>query len=177
MRTWGVERRRQEFIEFYTASRDDCLRIVLLNVGDRQLAEDLVAEAFTRAWMSWRKVREHPVPRAWVVRTALNAHVSWWRRRRHELSVDDPTAWTHLDGSQPERSVDVGLDGALVAAVRALPLRQREVITLRILFDLDTDATATLLGIAPGTVGSHLHRALATLRAQTSRFSDQEVTR
>lgn len=94
MRMWGVERRRQEFTEFYTASRDDCMRIVLVNVGDRQLAEDLVAEAFTRAWMSWRKVREHPVPHAWVVRTALNANVSWWRRRRRELTVDDPTAWS-----------------------------------------------------------------------------------
>src|SRR5215469_15788645 len=55
LRIWGVERRRQEFTEFYTASRDDCLRIVLVSVGDRKLAEDLVAEAFTRAWMSWRK--------------------------------------------------------------------------------------------------------------------------
>jgi DNA-directed RNA polymerase specialized sigma24 family protein len=72
-----VEHRRQEFTEFYTSARDDCLRIVLVSVGDRQLAEDLVAEAFTRAWMSWRKVREHPVPRAWVVRAALNAHTSW----------------------------------------------------------------------------------------------------
>jgi RNA polymerase sigma-70 factor (sigma-E family) len=176
MRIWGVERRRQEFTEFYTASRDDCLRIVLVNVGDRQLAEDLVAEAFTRAWMSWRKVREHPVPRAWVVRTALNVHVSWWRRRRHELTVDDPTALTRLKGNQLERSADLGLDEALVAALRALPLRQCEVITLRVFFDLDTEATAKLLGISPGTVGSHLHRALATLRAQTQSFSDQEVT-
>jgi hypothetical protein len=43
-----VERRRQEFTEFYTSAKDDCLRIVLVSVGDRQLAEDLVAEAFTR---------------------------------------------------------------------------------------------------------------------------------
>ena len=171
----GVERRRQEFSEFYTAFRDDCLRIVLVNVADRQLAEDLVAEAFTRAWMSWRKVREHPVPRAWVVRTALNAHVSWWRRRRRELTVDDPTALC-LDGGQLERSADLDLDEALVAALRALPLMQREVITLRVFFDLDTDATAKLLGVSPGTVSSHLHRAIATLRAQTQSFSDQEVT-
>ncbi len=34
-----------EFAEFYEYARDDCLRLVLLNVGDRQLAEDLVAEA------------------------------------------------------------------------------------------------------------------------------------
>ena len=176
MRSWGVERRRQEFCEFYSAFRDDCLRIVLFNVGDRQLAEDLVAEAFTRAWMSWRKVREHPAPRAWVVRTALNAHVSWWRRRRRELTVDDPTAWS-LDGSQLEHPAGPDLDEALVAALRGLPLRQREVITLRVFFDLDTDATAQLLGISPGTVSSHLHRAIATLRAQTQSFSDQEVTR
>ena len=175
MRTSGVERRQQEFTEFYTSSRDDCLRIVLVSVGDRQLAEDLVAEAFTRAWMSWRKVREHPAPRAWVVRTALNTHVSWWRRRRRELVVDDRTAVTLLDGTQPERSADLDLDEGLAAAIRALPVRQREVITLRVYCGLDTDATAKLLGIAPGTVGAHLHRALATLRTQKQCFSDQGV--
>ena len=118
MRVWGVERRRQEFTEFYTSSRDDCLRIVLVSVGDRQLAEDLVAEAFTRAWMSWRKVREHPVPRAWVVRTALNTHVSWWRRRRRELTVDGRTALTLLDGTQAELPADLEFDEVLAAAIR-----------------------------------------------------------
>ena len=176
MRVWGVERRRQEFTEFYTSARDDCLRIVLVSIGDRQLAEDLVAEAFTRAWMSWRTVREHPVPRAWVVRTALNTHVSWWRRRRRELTVDGRTALILLDGSQPEPPADLDLDEVLVAAVRALPLRQREVITLRVFFDLDTEATARLLGISPGTVGAHLHRALVTLRTQIPSFTGQGVT-
>jgi RNA polymerase sigma-70 factor (ECF subfamily) len=35
-----------------------------------QLAEENVAEAFARAWASWRKVSRHPAPRAWVVHTA-----------------------------------------------------------------------------------------------------------
>ena len=176
MRDWGVERRRQEFTEFYTSSRDDCLRIVLVSVGDRQLAEDLVAEAFTRAWMSWRTVREHPVPRAWVVRTALNTHVSWWRRRRRELTVDGRTAQNLLDGPQPESSADLALDDRLAAAIRTLSRRQREVIVLRVFFGLDTDAAAKLLGISPGTVGAHLHRALAMLRTRIKPFSDQEIT-
>jgi RNA polymerase sigma-70 factor (sigma-E family) len=165
-----VEQQRREFSEFYAAAKDDCLRIVLVSVGNRHLAEDLVAEAFTRAWMSWRKVRDHPAPRAWVVRTALNAHVSWWRRHRRELPLEtvasSSTTW------QPD-----GMNDALVAAIRALPARQREVIVFRVFFDLDTDATATLLGISPGTVGSHLHRALGTLRTQIPSFLDQEVTR
>jgi RNA polymerase sigma-70 factor (sigma-E family) len=172
VRSSAVEQKRQEFTELYTSIRDDCLRIVLVSVGDRQLAEDLVAEAFTRAWMSWRKVRDHPAPRAWIVRTALNAHVSWWRRHRREVPLDDaaPACVLAPDEQQP------GIDDALVAAIRALPPRQREVITLRIFFDLDGAATAELLGISPGTVRVHLHRALAALRAQIPSFNDQEIT-
>jgi RNA polymerase sigma-70 factor (sigma-E family) len=170
LRNWGVEQQRREFSEFYAAAKDDCLRIVFVSVGDRHLAEDLVAEAFTRAWMSWRRVRDHPVPRAWVVRTALNTHVSWWRRHRREIPLEtiasSPTTW------QPD-----GVSDALVFAIRALPARQREVIVLRVFFDLDTEATAALLGISPGTVGVYLHRALGTLRTQIPSFLDQEVTR
>jgi RNA polymerase sigma-70 factor (sigma-E family) len=170
MRVWGVEHKRQEFTEFYTSTRDDCLRIVVVITGDRQLAEDLVAEAFTRAWESWCKVREHPAPRTWVVRTALNTRVSWWRHRRHEVAAGEALP----DSAQPGHPA--GLDATLAAAVRALPRRQREVVTLRVFFDLDTGATAELLGISPGTVGAHLHRALATLRTKVPSFSDQEVT-
>lgn len=171
-RVWGVERRRQEFTEFYTSAKDDCLRIVLVSVGDRQLAEDLVAEAFTRAWMSWRTVRDHPSPRAWVVRTALNVNVSWWRRRRREVLADDASV-----PSAPAADGPAALDQVLVRAIRALPRRQREVVTLRVFFDLDTETTATTLGISPGTVGVHLHRALAALRAQIPSLSDQEASR
>jgi RNA polymerase sigma factor (sigma-70 family) len=157
-----------EFAEFYEAARDDCLRIVLLNVGDRQLAEDLVAEAFTRAWMSWPKVRELQAPRGWVVRTALNAHVSWWRRHRREVALGshDIAIPANHDDAVPRE---------LLAALRRLPLRQREVVTLRLLLDLDTDTTAKLLAMAPGTVGSHLHRAVASLRTAIPYDGDKEI--
>lgn len=147
-----------EFKEFYRAGQATCLRAVLASVGDRQLAEDLVAEAFTRAWVSWAKVSRHPAPYAWVVRTALNTRASWWRRRRRETVLDgaDEVAGTAPDGAVP--------DPALLAAVRRLPRRQQEVIVLRVFLDLDTRATATVLGIAEGTVAVHLARALATLR-------------
>src|SRR5262249_56177455 len=80
VRVSGVEHDRQEFAEFYAAARDDCLRIVLISVGDRQLAEDLVADAFTKAWMAWRKVRQHPARQAWTVRTPPTPHLPCCRR-------------------------------------------------------------------------------------------------
>jgi RNA polymerase sigma-70 factor (sigma-E family) len=156
-----VERDQAEFTEFYESARDGCLRVVLVTVGDRALAEDLVAEGFTRAWTSWRTVRGHPAPQAWVIRTALNAHVTWWRRRRKE---------TTLEGHDPPGPADQEsiLDSAVVTALRRLPVRQRQVIALRLLLDLDTETTAQVLNISPGTVGVHLHRAIQTLRGDAA---------
>lgn len=150
------------FTEFYRSARDACLRTVFASVGDRQAAEDLVAEAFARAWANWGTVRRHPVPRAWVVRTALNTQVSWWRRARREVPLPDRIDVAGDDG------LDAGLDRELVAALLRLPVRQRQVVALRLFLDLDTAATARTLGIAPGTVTAHLARALATLREQLS---------
>ena len=150
------EEDRGGFARFYEQNRDICLRAVTAHTGDRFLAEDLVAEAFARAWADWAKVSRHPAPRAWVVRTALNAQVSWWRKHRREVPL--------ADQDRPAAPADAPLDPALVRAVRELPSRQREVFTLRILLDLDTQTTARVLGIAPGTAMSHLSRAVASLR-------------
>ena len=148
---------KAEFAEFFAASWGPCLRAVAASTGNMTLAEDQTAEAFARAWASWRKVSRHPAPTAWVVRTALNAGASWWHRRRKEtvLASDDIAA---AGGQEP------GMDTAVLIALRRLPARQREVIVLRVLLDLDIDTTARQLGIAPGTVRAHLSRAMTALR-------------
>ncbi len=163
------------FAEFYQASRDDCLRVVFASVGDRPAAEDLVAEAFARAWARWHTVSRHPAPAAWVVRTALNARVSWWRRHRREVELSRSGAETALRDGGADGALDRELvDRTLVAALLRLPARQREVVALRIFLDLDTARTAQTLGIAPGTVTAHLARAMAALREELSGVIEQE---
>lgn len=159
-----------EFEEFYRDRRDMCLRAVLAGVGDRNLAEDLVAEAFTKAWMSWRKVGGYEVPHAWVVRTALNTRITWWRRRRREVALEGH------DVAETTGSAE-GVDPALLARLARLPRRQREVLALRVFLDLDTETTGRALGIAPGTVTAHLHRAVATLRDELAMTRYQEGER
>jgi RNA polymerase sigma-70 factor (sigma-E family) len=152
-----VAQEQRDFEEFYATRRDACLRAVTAAVGDRHLAEELVAEAFARAWISWPKISRHPAPQAWVVRTARNARVSWWRKRHREVAL------VGQDAAAPAE-VGQGLDRTVIAALRRLPTRQREVVVLRVLLDLDTETTARELGVAPGTVMAHLSRAVAALR-------------
>ena len=174
-----VQSHKTEFQEFYLASHERCLRAVIAATGSVDLAEDLVAEAFTRALMSWRTVRAHPAPEAWVVRTALNVRVSWWRRRRHEVPIDDHETGTlaRLTALEPGWGSDPVPDPALRAALARLPVRQREVIALRIFLDLDIATTARLLHIAPGTVGAHLSRAVAALRCHAELAPAQQSHR
>jgi len=156
-----------EFGEFYGARKDAVFRAVLVAVGDRAVAEDAVAEAFTRAYARWRRLAGHPNPTAWVLRTALNAQRSWWRRLRREVSGDPPDRPSHsVDSTQLSRDIK--------KLITELPPRQREVVALRLLADLSAEETGALLGIAPATVHVHLHRALATLRGSLAGLQSAE---
>jgi hypothetical protein len=71
-----------------------------------------------------------------VVRTALNTGASWWHRRGRELPLADHDV--AVPGSQ-----GTGLDTAMLAALRRLSARQREVIALRVFLDLDIETTGS----------------------------------
>lgn len=150
----------EDFEAFYAARKDAVLRAVIAASGDRVRAEDAAAEAFTRAYLNWERVRQHTNPTAWVMRVALNVHRSWWRRLRRELLGTSP------ERPAPAQTSVGGLDGRLQALVAALPGRQRAVLALRVLADLSPEETGELLGIAPATVHVHLNRALGTLRVR-----------
>ena len=165
----GVNQGNVEFAAFFASSWDPCLRAVAASTGNMTQAEDQTAEAFARACASWPKVARHPAPRAWIVRTALNAGASWWRRRSRE------TALAGYDMAAADGQ-GTGLDAAVLAALRRLPARQREVIALRVFLDLDIDTTARVLGLAPGTVRAHLSRALQALRGELRPAPTTEIT-
>jgi RNA polymerase sigma-70 factor (ECF subfamily) len=56
----------------------------------------------------------------------------------------------------------------VIEAVRSLPLRQRDCVTLRYFEELGIDAIATTLGLSPNSVKTHLQRGLAGLERSLS---------
>jgi len=144
----------ESFAEFHAASRDPCLRALVASGPDRAAAEEavteeVVAEAFARAWGSRPEISRHPAPSAWVVRVALDHHVSRWRRTRREVA--------HHRRHDVARDVEHGERADLLRAVAALPEPQRQVVALRVLLDRYTEQTAAALRRRPPGAGG-LHR-------------------
>ena len=131
--------------------------------GDRDVAEELVAEAFARVWPKWRAGHVDDLP-AYLRRALVNLVQGRFRRRMLERRELGRRTVDWRDGQRFEPGVE--MRGELWAALLRLPLEQRTVIVLRHVEDLSEDETAAVLNVRPGTVKSRLARGLATLRAE-----------
>jgi RNA polymerase sigma-70 factor (sigma-E family) len=155
----GVGRRRErdgEFDEFFDELFPRAQALALRIVGNRGAAEDVAAEALTRAFVRWSRLRGLSYRDGWVLRVASNLAIDAVRRRPVAASLSETNDTEDLST----------LRIALASALHALPDRQRAVIALRYLSDLSEAEVATALGMAVGTVKSHTHRGLANLRGR-----------
>ena len=130
------------------------LRVAAAMTRDEELALDAVQDAFASAIRNRRQFRGDGPLEAWVWRMVVNA------ARKARARLRDVPGAPALNGSSASEARD------LRAALEALPERQRTVLFLRYFADLDYRAIASVLGVTPGTVGSHLNAAHAALRRQ-----------
>jgi RNA polymerase sigma-70 factor (sigma-E family) len=149
-----------EFESFYRAEADRLYRALAVTLGDPHLARDAADEAMARAYAHWARVRGHDNPGGWAFRVGLNWATSWWRKVRRERPLPSTDTGTGAGGRVEGPDTHAGA----LAALRNLPLPQRAVIVCRVLLDLSTVETATVLGVAEGTVKSRMARGLAELR-------------
>lgn len=152
-------RMEPDLAELFRHHHERLLRIAYLLSGDQRVAEDLVADAFAKAYRHLARGRVDD-PGAYLRRAVVNG----WKRqigrrmrdreRAHGLRI----GWEHaFEDASVERE-------RVLAALATLSARQRAVVVLRFLDDLSEAETATALGISPGAVKTHSHRALARLR-------------
>lgn len=139
--------------------------------GDPVEAEDAVMEAFARAVNSSRSFLAADNPEAWLRTVAVNVTRTRWRRSRFFRDVSHRLVAEESYADLPEDRV------ALLAALRRLPVAQREAIALHHLADLPVHEVAAAVGAPVGTVKARLARGRAALAELLSEPESERSTR
>jgi RNA polymerase sigma-70 factor (ECF subfamily) len=135
--------------------------------GDRHRMDDVMQEAYVRAFRSLHGFRRDAEVGTWLYRIVTNACIDELRRGGRRPQPVDVTehAWARADtGPGPDRVV--GAADAVLRALRTLPDDQRATVVLVDGEGVDNVTAARILGVAPGTVASRLSRARAALRRE-----------
>ncbi|HEX5465130.1 MAG TPA: SigE family RNA polymerase sigma factor [Candidatus Limnocylindrales bacterium] len=149
------------------ARLDHAYRLAYHLLGDPTEAEDACQDALLAAWRAWPRLRDHASFEAWFDRIVANGCLERLRRRGRRPTVRlteiaGPSGPPALQSADP--APGLAEHDAIGRALERLSPEQRAVVVLRYWSDLTTEQTADRLGIAPGTVRSRLHYALANLR-------------
>lgn len=144
------------FEEFFDALYPRAWRLAKRLLGDPVAAQDTAAEALARAYAHWGRLEGLAWRDGWVLRTTANLAFRAGPRRVAEDAGQRP-------GPGEQEILDrLELSGAL----RSLPRRQREAVALHFLCDLTEADVASVLGVSIGTVKTHIHRGVKSLRAR-----------
>lgn len=146
-------------------------------------AEDLVAEAVTKAWASISKLEDHKRFRPWIFRILHNCFVSDYRKksvRPVETTYDECADEENLEiasmliqqpdeflswWANPEREVINSMLGQeIMAAIESLPEVFRVTVVLINVEGLSYDEVAEVLGVSPGTIRSRMNRGRTLLQ-------------
>jgi RNA polymerase sigma-70 factor (ECF subfamily) len=132
--------------------------------GDRALAEDMVQEAFVRAWSKLDLFRGDSKFGTWLHRLTVNVVLSDRRirvkRLRREREFDHDLERVLVG----ERDVFAGLRKDLEAAIAGLPERARTVLVLYDIEGYQHNEIAEMTGMAVGSSKAQLHRARKLVR-------------
>jgi RNA polymerase sigma-70 factor (ECF subfamily) len=156
--------RDEEFERLYAAEAQGLFGFLAYRTGNRALAEDLLADAFERAFRArGRFDRRRGSQKTWLYAIALNVLRDHVRRAAAEARAIERTGVP--EGAGPDRDVEsLGERDELARALATLSDDERQAIALRFGGDLTVPEIAELLGERLTTVEGRVYRALRKLR-------------
>jgi RNA polymerase sigma-70 factor, ECF subfamily len=170
-------RDRVRFEEEALELSDQVYRVARHLAGSREEAEDLMQEAYARAFRSWRSFTPGTNLRAWLLRILTNLNIDRGRKKQRTpdtqpLEEGDYFLYNKLEESSngpaqdEERVVERLSQDDVVSALSAVPHDFRDVVVLVDIGDFTYADAAQILDIPIGTVMSRLHRGRRILKRE-----------
>ncbi|GAA1994630.1 SigE family RNA polymerase sigma factor [Catenulispora subtropica] len=151
-----------EFDDFYRGTSHRLLQYAYAMTGDLGTAQDLVQEAYIRAWQRWSRVRGYDQPESWLRMVVQRMATDRWRRLGVARRARAAGAWEPGPAAPAPSENTV----VLVRALRGLREAERRALVLHYLLDLPVTDIAVETGAPVGTVKSWLSRGRAALAAE-----------
>ena len=145
-------------------------RVALGILGDDGEAEDVMQDAYVRAYAHLGQYAGNAQFSTWLTRIAVYEALARARRRRRMVEIDampettQETLTTSSERGPEERAIGRDLQGLLEDAIGSLPDTYRPVVLLRDVEGLSTAETAECLALSLPVVKTRLHRGRALLR-------------
>jgi RNA polymerase sigma-70 factor (ECF subfamily) len=164
-----------DFDSLVELHRPRVFRFILASLRDRETAENLTQDCFVRAYKARDQFRGAAGIGTWLMHIAANlvrdhegsSRLKFWRRSlRPAVDLADIGNWIPDRKRSPEAMVLVKEQvQAIWKAAASLTERQRTVLLLRFVEDMDLLEIAAVTGMKEGTVKTHLFRAVQSVRA------------
>jgi RNA polymerase sigma factor (sigma-70 family) len=160
-----MESTRAELVEvLFRHHYAELLRLAVVMLGSREAAEDAVQDAFVALHRNMKSLRDPASAEAYLRIAVLNRCRSWVRRQVSQRAPRPLMLVRQHQESSEDTTVGRAEVGLLVAHMRTLARRQREVLACRFVLEMSIEETAQLLEISKGAVKTHTHRGLQTLQ-------------
>ena len=170
----------QTLDEFLAGVEQRAYRIAKIALSDHDEALDVVQDTMIRLVnkygerppVEWRTlfftILHNRITDSHRKNTLRHRLFGWFERSPNEEPADDPLERVSgQPGLQPQRQLaSTNALSELEHAVQELPLRQQQAFMLRMVEEMDTKATAEVMGCSTGSVKTHLSRALSALQAK-----------
>jgi RNA polymerase sigma-70 factor (sigma-E family) len=149
----------------YVTEYASLVRLAALLLDEPAACEDVVQEAYIRAWSAQARLRDPAAAHAYLRQVVVNLSRSVLRRRLIAARRNPARRVDDVSGADVAALTAVMRDEA-VRALAGLPRRQREVLALRYFAQCSERETATALGISVGSVKGYGSRGIAALAEQ-----------
>jgi len=164
---------REALEQLYLLHFDRIYSYLHMSVGNRHDAEDLTTQTFLKMLESIKRFRWQSAPfSAWLFRIAHNLAIDHFRASRRwqpEEEVPEPPGETE-PSAELVAFQSIGRQ-SMLDLIEDLSQEQRQVLTLKFVFNLPNGEVATILGKTEGAIKSLQHRALVSLQKQISKSS------